>query len=38
MVGVDLPPGTQVLRASVGLLRAGLATRLTDVAAGAAKR
>ena len=38
MVGVDLPPGTQVLRASVGLLRAGLATRLTDVAAGATKR
>jgi hypothetical protein len=27
-----------VLRASVGLLRAGLATRLTDVAAGATKR
>jgi hypothetical protein len=38
MVGVDLPPGTQVLRASVGLLRPGLATRLTDVAAGATKR
>jgi hypothetical protein len=27
-----------VLRASVELLRAGLATRLTDVAAGATKR
>ena len=38
MVGVDLPPGTQVLRASVGLLRQGLATRLTDIAAGAPKR
>ena len=38
MVGVDLPPGTQVLRASVGLLRKGLATRLTDIAAGAPKR
>ena len=38
MVGVDLPPGTQVLRASVGLLRQGLAIRLTDIAAGAPKR
>ena len=31
MVAVDLSAGTQVLRASVGLLRAGLAARLTDL-------
>jgi len=29
MVGVDLPEGSQVLRASVGLLREGLAARVT---------
>jgi hypothetical protein len=29
MVGVDLPEGSQVLRASVGLLREGLAARIT---------
>ena len=38
MVAVNLPAGTAVLRGSVGLLRQGLATRITEVPAGAGQR